>query len=157
MLDISLFNERFDPKLKFDERLENYTKNKIEIFTNRNLIIISGEIAVGKSTLIRMLKKQCDNYRIIESISDFKKCLENLSNNDILCIESIGDEELESVLSDLMKIQNKVVFTTIALGYLEQYKTWPKFMEIQRIRAKMRTSPVHLRLTREDILAENIF
>lgn len=127
----------------------------MDYFYLPNLIIISGDIATGKSTFMKELTKN-NQYHLIEQEKYFYEVIEKIKN-DTLCIDLINSHELENILIYLSKVKNKIIITTISYDDLFNRKNWDSFIESQMTRTKMRNAPVHLKWTRENVIAESIF
>jgi|GEM_PF-5523488 hypothetical protein len=155
MLDISIFNSSFDGKKHYSDNIKKYISSRLDYFHLPNLIIISGDIATGKSTFMKELTKN-NHYHLIEREKDFHEAIER-TKNDTLCIDLINSHELENILIYLSDMRNKIIITTISYDDLFNRKNWTSFIESQMTRAKMRNAPVHLKWTRANVIAESIF
>lgn len=150
-----MFNSSFDVKKHYSDNIKKYVKSRLDYFHSPNFIVISGSIATGKSTLIAELTKH-EHYNLIERGKDFCEMVKG-ETTDTLCIDLVDSYELENVLRYLVSMKNKVIITTISYDYLVQTRNWAPFIEAQMTKLKMRNAPVHLKLTRENIVAESIF
>lgn len=146
----------FNKSSPIDEQLSYYVQEKGKELKKHRLIILSGSIGIGKSTLLKHLI-QNENYKLIQLKSDFDSLLPHLLPDNVLCIDMSNMQDLNLVLMKAITLSNKVVITSIEYAHLIFLPSWLAFIKHHMKKAKMRTLPIHLHITREGITEIELF
>ena len=79
-------------------RFNNYLEEHLDSITSSILVIISGKIATGKSTLLSKIAK-LKSVVLINSLLDLNNKSPNLNDKDILGIDVSNFQELDNWIS----------------------------------------------------------
>lgn len=154
--NILKLNATFTQNSSINIRFKNYLEKHIDSITHSILVIISGEIATGKSTLLSNIAEP-KSVVLINSLLDLNNKVPNLNDKDILGIDVSNFQELNIIIKQLETLRNPIIITTIEYIYLESLTNWQAFINSRKKLTKMRNAPIHLHLTRNWISSNVLF
>lgn len=144
--NILKLNATFTQNSPINIRFNNYLEEHLDSITSSILVIISGKIATGKSTLLSKIAK-LKSVVLINSLLDLNNKIPNLNDKDILGIDVSNFQELNIIIKRLETLRNPIIITTIEYIYLESLTNWQAFINSRKKLTKMRNAPIHLHLT----------
>lgn len=144
--NILKLNATFTQNSPINIRFNNYLEEHLDSITHSILVIISGKIATGKSTLLSKIAK-LKSVVLINSLLDLNNKIPNLNDKDILGIDVSNFQELNIIIKRLETLRNPIIITTIEYIYLESLTNWQAFINSRKKLTKMRNAPIHLHLT----------
>lgn len=154
--NILKLNATFTQNSSINIRFKNYLEKHIDSITHSILVIISGEIATGKSTLLSNIAEP-KSVVLINSLLDLNNKAPNLNDKDILGIDVSNFQELKVIIKQLETLRNPIIITTIEYIYLESLTNWQAFINSRKKLTKMRNAPIYLHLTRNRISSNVLF